>query len=197
MCDSEQCLTGNGTISADMHQRSQRQAGFTLLELIIALAISAILLGLALPSFRSLMGDSKMTSTSNALVFALQTARSEAIKRSMPVALCASATPLAADATCGGSGYGNGWVVYADENSNGSLDGDEFVVLQVDSPGPGFTFTPQASVAAQVWFNDVGSSSNPAGIPLSGNILISYGDGEEQRRVIVSANGRISTETPL
>jgi len=50
-----------------MIDRPHGQAGFTLPELIVALAISAILLGLALPSFRSLMGDSKMTTTTNSL----------------------------------------------------------------------------------------------------------------------------------
>lgn len=184
-----------------MQQRSHGEAGFTLPELIIALAISAILLGLALPSFRSLMGDSKMTSTTNSLVFALQTARSEAIKRSTPVALCASATPLADDASCDGSSYGDGWIVYADVNRNGSRnagggDSGEPIVLQVAGSGPGFTFAPQPSMANQVWFNNVGASSNSAGIPLSGSIQISYAGGEEQRTVMVSANGRISTEAP-
>jgi len=179
-----------------MIDRAHGQAGFTLPELIVALAISAILLGLALPSFRSLMGDSKMTTTTNSLVYALQTARSEAIKRSMSVALCASAEPLAENASCGGNDFGDGWVVYVDENSDGNHDANEPIVLQSASPGHGFEFKAGAAVAKQVWFNDVGASSSAAGIPLSGKIDVVYAGGEEKRRIIVSANGRISPEAP-
>ena len=54
-----------------MSDKRHLQSGFTLLELIITLAISAILIGLAMPSLQSLIGDSEMTSTTNEFVYSL------------------------------------------------------------------------------------------------------------------------------
>jgi type IV fimbrial biogenesis protein FimT len=55
--------------------------GYTLNELIITLAIMAVLLGLAIPSFASLMRSMRLTTINNELVGALAYARSEAVKR--------------------------------------------------------------------------------------------------------------------
>lgn len=85
-----------------------RQSGFSLIELIVVLAISAILIGFAVPSMQSFMGDSEMSSTNNEFVYGLQTARSEAIKRAGPVALCASTDSLADEPSCSGADYARG-----------------------------------------------------------------------------------------
>ncbi len=116
---------------ARMSKRPLLQFGFTLLELLITLAISAILIGLAVPSLKSFMGDSELTSTSNEFVHSLQTARSEAIKRAGPVGLCPSAAPLADEPVCSGTDYAAGWIVFADADGNGSRETTDEVVLQV------------------------------------------------------------------
>jgi len=71
----------------------------------VALAIAAILLGLATPSIESLMRSSRMSATTNTLVYSLQSARSEAVKRSKPAGVCHSKNPMADDAQCDGPGY--------------------------------------------------------------------------------------------
>ena len=173
------------------------QLGFTLLEMLVAMAIGAVLLSVALPSFQSLMGSSQMTATANTLVHSLQTSRSEAIKRARSVGLCTSSNSMTANPSCtNGVGYDAGWIVYVDDNGNGSRDGAEDLVLQVEERSGAFTFTPDAAFSDQVYFNDAGYSTNVADIPLSGRIAIDYGSGIELREVIISANGRISTETP-
>ena len=93
--------------------------GFSLLELIIALAIAAILLGLAVPSLHTFMGSSEMSATTNQFVYSLQVARSEAIKRASPVGLCPSANPLADEPSCGGGNYASGWIVFVDTDASG------------------------------------------------------------------------------
>lgn len=166
-----------------------------MLELIIALAISAIMIGLAVPSMQSFMGDSEISSTSNHFVYSLQTARSEAIKRAGPVALCPSAAPLANEPACDATGYSNGWIVFADANGNGSRENSDEVVLQSEGLSPAFNFTPDKVFSTRVYFNEFGGSVNPAGVPLSGVVNINYTDSES-RTVSIAANGRISTSNP-
>ena len=176
-------------------QRSRlQQLGFSLLELMIALAIAAILLAMAMPSLQSFAGDSEMSAANNQLVYSLQTARSEAIKRSAAVGLCPSANSLADEPTCGGD-YTKGWIVFVDADGNGIRNAADEVVLQSEALSPAFSITADNVFADRIYFNDSGTSTNPAGIPLSGNVRIDYQGGSVKRDVKVAANGRITTQS--
>ncbi|MDN5940159.1 MAG: GspH/FimT family pseudopilin [Salinisphaera sp.] len=96
------------------------QAGFTLLELLVAIAISTILLVLGVPSFLHMMAENQRDSYTANFYAALTQARSEAITRNVPVVLCKSSD----GALCTASGdYSAGWLVYA--NLDGSVSGAE------------------------------------------------------------------------
>lgn len=82
--------------------------GFTLVELMVAIAVMAILLAIAVPSFNDASLGSKLNSIANEFVASAQLARSEAIKRNVQVTLCASND----GSTCGGA-WSDGWVVLA------------------------------------------------------------------------------------
>jgi type IV fimbrial biogenesis protein FimT len=62
--------------------------GFSLLQLLVTLAVAGTLLGLAVPSFRAFLLDSRMTADVNAFVLAVQVARSEVAKRGRTVVVC-------------------------------------------------------------------------------------------------------------
>jgi type IV fimbrial biogenesis protein FimT len=95
-------------IAMAKHLRSGK--GFTLLELMITLAVVSILMVLAAPSFRDLIRRSKVNSASNALLADLSYARSEAIARGAIVSLCPSSN--GATCTSGTTVYDTGWLVY-------------------------------------------------------------------------------------
>jgi len=84
--------------------------GFTLVELMVTLLVLAVLLGLAVPSFRDAALSSRLTGYANDLVAGVQIARSEAIKRNATVTLCASAN----GSTCAtAGGWEVGWIILA------------------------------------------------------------------------------------
>lgn len=103
-----------------------RQRGFTLLELMITIAVLAILMSTAIPAMRTTIQNNRMSGISNELVTALQLARSEAIKRSAPVSVCASSD----QASCTG-GWEDGWIVFLDGSAIGQNSATVSEILQV------------------------------------------------------------------
>jgi type IV fimbrial biogenesis protein FimT len=65
-----------------------KQSGFTLLEMMIAIALLAALLSFGLPNFRDFVRNARMAAAANDLLADMNFARSEAIKRRVPVTLC-------------------------------------------------------------------------------------------------------------
>ncbi|MCB1919947.1 MAG: GspH/FimT family pseudopilin [Candidatus Competibacteraceae bacterium] len=100
-----------------------RQPGFTLIELIITLAIAAIVLTIGVPSFQEMMRNNRAATHANEFMNALNLARSEAVKRGQGVSLC----PSTDQATCtGGGDWKDGWIVFIDADANGNGIQDEF-----------------------------------------------------------------------
>jgi type IV fimbrial biogenesis protein FimT len=92
-----------------MNAKSYQQ-GFSLLELMVALAVAAILVAIAVPSFRDLIHRSQVSSASNALLASVSYARTEAITRGQLVSMCPSADN--GGSCTGGTAFESGWMVY-------------------------------------------------------------------------------------
>jgi len=88
--------------------------GFTLIELMIVIAIASILMTLAVPSFSLMINNSKVTSATNEFVGSLNLARSEALKRSGNVSVCKSNAAYTACDTTAATFTTNGWLVFSD-----------------------------------------------------------------------------------
>ena len=107
-----------------MKNRSQ---GFTLLELMIVVALTAVILGIGVPSFREFLRNNKMASVANDFLGGIQTARTEAIKRQLPaggVAICPSNNPDDANPSClpASTRQFNGWIAFVDADDNCDRD---------------------------------------------------------------------------
>jgi len=90
---------------------ARRGDGFTLIEFLVALSVLAVLATIAVPSLQNFIRDNRLTAETNNLIGHLQYARSEAIKRRVPVTACASADGIVCAET---PHWENGWIVFSD-----------------------------------------------------------------------------------
>lgn len=107
-----------------------KNAGFTLVELMFTIVVLAVLLGIGLPNFRDFVRNSRLTSAANDLIAAVNLARSESIKRRVPVSVCSRKPGAAA---CDGGDFSTGWIVFVDPNGNGDRDDGGEVLKERDA----------------------------------------------------------------
>ena len=79
--------------------------GFSIVELMVAVLVAAILAAIALPSFRDISYNSNVTELTNLLVGDLNVARAEAVRRGMMVGVISNA-----------AGWGSGWIIQTDSD---------------------------------------------------------------------------------
>jgi prepilin-type N-terminal cleavage/methylation domain-containing protein len=115
-----------------------RAAGFTVIELMFVVALAAVLLTIGMPALTNMVISNRLSSVSADLMTDFTFARATAISRSQRVGICASND----QASCNGSSWSQGWVIYLDTNSNGNFDVATETLLRVHDPLPsGVTLT--------------------------------------------------------
>ncbi|MBT5229006.1 MAG: prepilin-type N-terminal cleavage/methylation domain-containing protein [Methylococcales bacterium] len=104
--------------------KMQRLNGFTLIELMIVIAIGSILAMVAIPSFSRLMQENSLSAATNDLVSTFNFARSEAVRRGSNVGVCATAD----QGTCSASAdWSTGWLVWSGASNAGPANTTEIL----------------------------------------------------------------------
>ena len=134
--------------------------GFTLIEIMVTVAVAVILLAVAVPNYINFMRSNRLSTSVNTFVQALQLARLEA--RGRGATLCASTGKV--DATskheeCDTTDWGQGWIVFSDSTFDGVPNGDDEVLRVGEAFADGFVITADT---AKVKFGRQGFSV-PAG----------------------------------
>lgn len=91
----------------------QKARGFTLVELIITIAVAAVLVTVAVPSFSNTLAGWRLTNVTNEMIAAVHLSRSEAVRLNRGVSLCRAATATAT--SCSSAANWGHWIVLGND----------------------------------------------------------------------------------
>jgi len=113
-------------VSENLMRMYGRQKGFTIIELMTTLAIMAVMMSMAAPSFTKMIRTARLQGASASLMGAFNMTRAEAIRRGKVVSICAVDDPAASPPVCGTT-WQTGWVIFLDADGDDAIDtGEEF-----------------------------------------------------------------------
>ena len=166
--------------------------GFTLLELMVTVAIIAILAMLAAPSFNDAILSNRLASFANNFVASATLARGEAVKRNAVVTLCVVANDTSKTCTTSGD-WQQGWIVFNDINGDGILENPspppallETLIYRQQALPADYKLTGSVKSIA---FQSVGAGATAATLKLC---RANPTAGSQERNIKVSAAGRVS-----
>lgn len=113
-------------------------AGFSLLELMTTVSVAAIVLAVGVPTFTDVIRNNRLTSQANDLQRSTQVARAEAVKRQLPVVVCATDDASVDRPTCSDGNFSQ-WFVFVDTDGDWAVDDVEPIIEQHASPEPTLT----------------------------------------------------------
>ena len=168
--------------------RSRSSLGFTLIELILTLAVVAILATVAVPGFQVLIKNNRISSQTNELLAALRLVRSEAIKRAAVVSLCKrNKAGAACDAA---ASWRDGWLAFVNDDGDrpAQVDAGERILRVYGELSGGNTLSGGGNFRNFISYSAVGASSN-----LGTFTLCDDRGPDHALAVIISRTGRART----
>ena len=134
----------------------QKQYGFTVIEMMITLAIIGILVAAAGPGYQDFVANSRMNAQSSEFLTGMQYARSEAIKRNATVSICKSSN----GSSCAASGtWSQGWIIFVDGGTTGTVDGGDIILRAHEALSGGVTMVGTTAVASVISYQSNGMAA--------------------------------------
>jgi type IV fimbrial biogenesis protein FimT len=183
-------------------KRSLSQRGFTLIELMVTIALVAILATLAAPSFQQTIASSRLTTATNDLYTSLVQARSEAIKQGERVTVCKSdtTTSCSSDVT---TTWSVGWITFVDgtRTTAASVDTGETVRYVVQAMDSSIVIRGNSDMANYVSYSPDGQSKSMTNGFLVGKLQIcstsaALTNDNRARLITINIAGRATISKP-
>lgn len=162
-----------------------RDQGFTLIELLVTLTVLAIMLAIAVPSFRESLESTRQRTQVNQLLADLNFARSRAITMGRPVSLCAGTT------ACGGVATWSGHVlIFDDLEANGSIDQHDMMLRTTEVTAGHSWLWRNFRQQRHMTFKPDGTTHS-----LNGTFVLCR-RGEPLRKIVINITGRPRLDAP-
>ena len=156
--------------------------GFTLPELLAALAVTVILITSIGPSMQSLIADRRVAAVTSEMYQTLILARSEAIKRKTTISVCSSLNGSVCDQ--GNNGWQHGWLIFSDSDSDGILNDNNQLIRATPKQSPVLSIHWNRGFSLS--FNSRGQTSTAGSFEIC--------ESSETRAIIISMTGRARVE---
>jgi type IV fimbrial biogenesis protein FimT len=169
--------------------------GFTMIELLMTMVVAGILLGIAMPAFRSFVLNDRDIGQINSLVSSLNYARSEAVKVASPTGI--TVCPSGGGAVCAPAApWSGGWIVVDTNNADCAPAAACTPLQSVPALAGSNTVTAVGGAAAGITFSSNGLVAGPPGTTLTIRVCDTRG-AAFARDVEVNATGRVAaSQTP-
>lgn len=193
---------GNVRQSASWLQRPHHR-GITLIELMVAVALLAILLAIAAPNFQGMTASSRLTSGSNELLASIQQARAQAIRTGTRVTMCKSPDGVQCSTTAG-VGWEQGWIVFGDTTRSGvdaAVDTGETIITRIPAAGGGSLIQGSTNVANYVSFAADGRPRLMGGGVQNGTLRVcspgnALSNEARARDIVLTTTGQVNVIRP-
>ena len=165
-----------------------KSKGFTLIELMITLAIAAIVMAIGVPAFQDMIRNNRAIAQTNDFISALSFTRSEAIKRGQRVVLCKSS----GGATCATSGnWDQGWMIFVDNSGNAAVETGEEILRVHEALTGGNTLVGNSNVSTYISYASDGVARLiTSNFPQNGTVTLSLYSTSKQKKVVINKVGR-------
>jgi type IV fimbrial biogenesis protein FimT len=170
-----------------MQNMQMPSQGLTLPELMATICIAGILMTVAVPSFMGVITNNRTVSIANQLVTALTYARSEAIKRGLPVAVRHKGDTE--------SVWDEGWDIFTDMNGDGVMNMTDQLLKTYDALPASHTLRTGSSYAYWVAYKADGNSDGAKLGHDTFRLCDSSGDISKSRSIIFNKTGRVRVKT--
>lgn len=180
-----------------MRHRHTIAGGFTLIELMVTVALAAILMAVAVPNFTTFQRNAQLTSFSNTMLASINAARGEAMKRGRYAML------VPADRT----NWSSGWVVFVDIDRSQAYEAASDITILTTASPPGYLTVSGNGSAAEsppyIMFDASGYSTRKSGafgastFEIKRNDVTSTDQLTQTRRIKIASTGRVRVCTPI